>query len=303
LLCVALPVAAKEVVCLGGSECVASHGVDGEEHRGGDGDDDVSASPLPSEVLKQAGLAGGAGVAELFLFVAPGGAVGVGVGVDRADPVGWGDEGVAASRRRLAAAGLHGAEPGGGEEFLRRGRGVRLVEVGASGGSGEARLDPVPASRRFKAGAQPAGGRVVVEVVLEEGPAWWRVARGAAGDDEDEDGEAGERGNEEEHGDEVGEEEPWQAPECADEAGEADGEDGDAEGDEGPLEDLDAGVVGQRGQPDAGSDDRDGQERCEEVDGRRAHVVERHCFLFLAICLPGTRYLILSYYRSINWLD
>lgn len=100
--------------------------------------------------------------------------------------------------------------------------------------------------------------------------------RRAAGDDEDEDSEAGERHHEEEHADQVGEEKPGQAPEGGDEAGETDGEDGDAEADQRPLEQLDAGAVHLCGEPDTGGDDRDGEQRSHQVDGRQAHIVEGH---------------------------
>ena len=42
-LCVALPVAAKELIGLGGAEGVSAHGVDSEERRSVNGDDDVGA--------------------------------------------------------------------------------------------------------------------------------------------------------------------------------------------------------------------------------------------------------------------
>jgi len=269
---VALPVASKELVGLGRAERVAAHGVDTEQRDSGDCEDDVGAAPLRAEVLQQAGLAGGAGVAELGLLVAPGGAVGVGGGADGADPVRRGHQGVAAARGRLAAARLQRAHAVGRrrEQVLRRG--VRPVEVAAGGRGGQAGLDPVPAC--VQAGAQPA--RVVVQVVLEELPARHPVARRPRGHRQHQDDKAGQRHDDDQHGDEVDEEEPRQAPEGGHEAREPDREDSHAEANHWPLEDLDAGVVGLRRQPDARGDHGDGKQRAHQVDGGDAHVVERH---------------------------
>lgn len=144
---VALPVVAEEVVGLGGTEGVAGECVDGEERDGGDEEDEISSAPLPAEVVEKASLAGGAGVAELRRVVAPGAAIRVGGGADGANPRDRGDEGVATPGGRLAAPGLQRGEPGGGEEILRRG--VCLVDVGADGRGGQARLDLLPSACRL----------------------------------------------------------------------------------------------------------------------------------------------------------
>lgn len=106
LLRISLLVPSEDVVGLGSAEGVAAHGVDGDERNEGGHEEEVGAAPLAPQVGEQAGLAGGAGVAQLHLVVAPQHAVDVGSRVDRADPVRRVHERVAAARWRLAASGL-----------------------------------------------------------------------------------------------------------------------------------------------------------------------------------------------------
>lgn len=103
---ISLLVPSEDVVGLGGAEGVAAHGVDGDERDEGGHEEEVGAAPLAPQVGEQAGLAGGAGVAQLRLVVAPQHAVDVGSRVDRADPVRRVHERVPAARRWLAASGL-----------------------------------------------------------------------------------------------------------------------------------------------------------------------------------------------------
>lgn len=142
--------------------------------------------------------------------------------------------------------------------------GVALIEAGADVSRGKAGFDPLPFKGAVHAAAQPAG--VVFDAVLQVAPAGGEVAGAAVGDQVDEDDEGGEEDDEDEHGDEVGQEEPRDSEEGAGEARNGGEEEQDAEDDDRPLEQLDAGVVGEGGEPDAGADDGDGEEHGKEVD-------------------------------------
>lgn len=86
------------------------------------------------------------------------------------------------------------------------------------------------------------------------------------GDDEGEDGEAEEEDDEEEHDEEIDPEEPWNSATGADEAGEGDDEEEGTNGDDGLLEELLTVCAGAGGEPDAASEDGDGEEEDDEVE-------------------------------------
>lgn len=142
--------------------------------------------------------------------------------------------------------------------------GVALIEAGADVSCSKAGFDPLPFEGAVHAAAQPPG--VVFQAVLQVAPAGGEVAGAAVGDHVDEDDEDGEEADEDEHGDEVGEEEPRDAEEGAGEARDGGEQEEDAEDDDRPLEELDAGVVGEGGEPGADADDGDGEEHGKEVD-------------------------------------
>ena len=101
-------VAAEEVLGLRVAEGAAADDVDEDERDGGDEQRDGGLAPLLAQAAQHAGLAGGAGVAELAWVVAPRRAVRVRRRVRRARPHRRAHVRVPAHRRRLAAPGLHG---------------------------------------------------------------------------------------------------------------------------------------------------------------------------------------------------
>lgn len=99
-----------------------------------------------------------------------------------------------------------------------------------------------------------------------------------AGDHVDEHDQAGEKHYEDEHGYEVEYQQLRNPPEPSDEPGQRHHEDQNPEDDDWPLEDLDAGVVGLRRQPDSGADHRNREEHGDEVDGADDVVAQGHSF-------------------------
>lgn len=97
----------------------------------------------------------------------------------------------------------------------------------------------------------------VVEMVLQVRAVGLEVAGASNGDHVNETHQAGEENDENEHGDQVNDQQPTDAPEGSDEASNGDDEDDDTEEDEWPLEDLNAGIVLLGGEPDSGADDGD----------------------------------------------
>lgn len=99
-------VASEEVLGLRVAEGAASDDVDEDERDGGDEQREVGLAPLLAQRPQHAGLAGGAGVAQLVRVVAPRRAVRVHRRVRRARPHRRAHVREPAHRRRLAAPGL-----------------------------------------------------------------------------------------------------------------------------------------------------------------------------------------------------
>lgn len=111
----------------------------------------------------------------------------------------------------------------------------------------------------------------------------------SAGHHVDEHNQASEKYNEDEHGYEVEDQQLRNPPKPSDKTGQRHHQDQNSEDDDRPLQDLDAGVVGLRRQPDPGADHRNREEHGDEVDGADDVVAQGHVFRGERGVLGGSR--------------
>ena len=261
-----------EVVPAAVPECAVAEAADDDDEGEEDGVDDGGALPVPPEHALHAGLARPAPVAELVVVVVPPSAIRV--GRRRGAPPGGPGPLPAprvrevTARGRPAAPGLDRRQAAASEPGRRRllALAAVLLEALAHSGIGEAAPDPAPAPGPLDVAAQPGG-----VAPAPAGP--------PGGDGEGEGGEAEQRGDERERGEEVEPDEPGGAAAGAGEPREGDGRERRAQRDgRGGEEVVAAGAVGAGPQPDAPGEDRDREQQRHHVQ-RDDHAVahpDRH---------------------------
>lgn len=117
-----------------------------------------------------------------------------------------------------------------------------LVQLSTHTGGAKASPNPFPLVGASHSPPKPTGE--VVETILQVSAAWLEVTGASQGDHVHKNHQTRKQDDENQHGDEVSHEQPWDSPKSSDKPSESHDQDQDAEDDDGPLQDLDAGVVG-----------------------------------------------------------
>lgn len=115
-------------------------------------------------------------------------------------------------------------------------------------------------------------------MILQVRPARLKVAGASHGDHVDENHQTSKQDYEDEHGNKVRHKEPWNSPKRPHKACNGHNQEQDAQNDDRPLQNLYARVVGFGGEPDSGTDDGDGEEHSNKVDGCNDIVAKCHFF-------------------------
>ena len=116
-----------------------------------------------------------------------------------------------------------------------------LVQLSTHTRRAKATLDPVPLVGSSHSPLKPTGE--VVKPILQVGSVRLEVTGTPNGHHVHKNHQTRQQHYEDQHGHEVGHEQPWDSPKGADEPGESHDQDQDAEDYDRPLQDLDAGVV------------------------------------------------------------